>query len=70
MTFPISADMRAKIWPGAKLTDADKLLLREAVESDLRRLNRDLQDDQRLKSENMDSADLDLGSLGKGVLVT
>jgi len=67
-TFPIPKDMQ-ETWPGAKLTDAEKLLLREAVESDLRRLHRDLQDDQRLKVETMDSADLDLGSLGKGVVV-
>lgn len=68
-TFPMPKDMQ-EIWPGAKLTDADKLLLREAVESDLRRLNRDLQGDQTLKFESIDSADLDLGSLGRGVLVT
>lgn len=68
-TFPIPKDMQ-EIWPGASLADADKLLLREAVESDLRRLNRDLLDDQRLKFESIDSADVDLGSLGKGVLIT
>lgn len=68
-TFSIPADMH-ETWPGAKLNDVDSQLLRKAVESDLRRLNSDLQDDQRLKFESIDSADLDLGSLGKGVLVT
>lgn len=67
-TFPIP-DMQ-EAWPGAKLTDADKLLLRKAVESDLRKLEEEIQSGDRLKLGSVDSADLDLGSLGKGVIVT
>lgn len=68
-TFPIPKGMQG-IWPGAKLTDADKLLLRKAVETDLQEFDRDLPEDQRPKFESADTADLDLGSLGNGVLVT
>lgn len=68
-TFPIPKDMQ-EIWPGPKLTDADKLLLRKAVETDMREFDRVLQEDQRPKFESVDTAGLDLGSLGNGVLVT
>jgi hypothetical protein len=60
-TFPIPADMH-EAWPGAKLSGADKQLLRKAVTSDLR----DLQEESQ---STVDTAEIALGPLGKGVLV-
>jgi hypothetical protein len=62
-TFPIPGDMR-EIWPGAKLSEADKPLLQEAVNASLRDLH------QESKSPvDFDSAEIALGPLGKGVIV-
>lgn len=54
-------------WPGAKLNDAENQLLARAVQSDLRDLERDRS--QKTGSASVDSADLNLGKLGQGVLV-
>ena len=59
-TFPIPADMH-ETWSGAKLSEADKQLLQKAVNADLR----DLQESQ----STVDTAEIALGPLGKGVIV-
>jgi hypothetical protein len=64
-TFPIP-DMQ-EIWPGAKLDDAENQLLKKAVESDLHGIEKYC--DQQRPFESVDSADLDLEKLGRGVLV-
>ena len=65
-TFPIPADMH-ETWPGAKLNDAENQLLKKAVESDLRVMEKDC--DQKTPFESVNSADLNLGKLGHGILV-
>jgi len=65
-TFPIPKDMH-EIWPGAKLSDTDKQLLRKAVNADLRLFNEQYQ--SAYTFESVDTADIDLGTLGKGVIV-
>jgi hypothetical protein len=60
-TFPIPADMR-ETWSGAKLSEADKQLLQKAVNTDLR----DLQEESQ---STVDTAEIALGPLGKGVIV-
>ena len=65
-TFPIPRDIE-ETWPGAKLNDAENQLPERAVPSDLRDLERDCS--QKTASASVDSADLNLGKLGQGVLV-
>lgn len=67
-TFPISADMH-EIWPGVKLSDADTQLLRKAVESDLRDLDEEALAEKKNTFASVDTADLPLGELAKGVIV-
>lgn len=68
-TFPIPADMH-ETWPGAKLTGAEKLLLQKAVDADLRKLRGETQSVEKSMSEKFDSADVALGTLGNGVIVS
>jgi hypothetical protein len=49
-------------WSGAKLSEADKQLLQRTVNADLR----DLQEESQ---STVDTADIALGTLGKGVIV-
>ena len=67
-TFPMPEDMQ-EIWPGAKLSDADTQLLRKAVELDLRDLDEEAVAEKKTTFDSVDTADLPLGKLGKGVLV-
>jgi hypothetical protein len=60
-TFPIPADMH-ETWSGAKLSEAGKQLLQKAVNADLR----DLQEESE---STVDTAEIALGPLGKGVIV-
>jgi hypothetical protein len=61
-TFPIPTDMR-EIWPGAKLSEADKPLLQKTVNADVRDLH------EKSPPVDFDSAEIALGPLGKGVIV-
>jgi hypothetical protein len=67
-TFPIPADMH-EIWPGAKLTDADKQLLQKAAAPELHDENEDSRSGKKYSFESLDTADIALGTLGKGVIV-
>jgi len=60
-TFPIPADMH-DTWSGAKLSEAGKQLLQKAV-------NADLPDLQEESESTVDTAEIALGPLGKGVIV-
>jgi hypothetical protein len=60
-TFPIPTDMH-ETWSGAKLSEADKRLLQRAVNADLRDL-------QEKSQSTVDTAQIALGPLGKGVIV-
>jgi hypothetical protein len=60
-TFPIPGDMH-ETWPGAKLSEADKQLLQKALNADLRDLKEESQ-------SSVDTAEIALGRLGKGVIV-
>ena len=62
-TFPIPTDMH-ETWPGAKLSEADKQLLQRAVNVELR----DLQKESH-SPVDVDTAEIALGPLGKGVIV-
>lgn len=56
-----------KTWPDAVLTDSEKNLLREAVESNLRDLEKNCEEKSAFDSLNKTS--VALGTLGKGVIV-
>jgi hypothetical protein len=60
-TFPIPAHMH-ETWSGAKLSEADKQLLQKALNADLRVLQEEPQ-------STVDTAEIALGPLGKGVIV-
>jgi hypothetical protein len=60
-TFAIPADMH-ETWSGAKLGEAEKQLLQKAVNADLRDLQQESQ-------STVDTAEIALGPLGKGVIV-
>jgi hypothetical protein len=67
-TFPIPPDMH-ETWPGAKLTDADKQLLQKAVGPELRDEDEDSRSGKKYSFDSLDTADIALGTLGKGVMV-
>jgi hypothetical protein len=64
--FPIPQNMQER-WPGAGLSAADNKLLRKAVEFDLRDLDQYCEDKSNF--DRVDSAEIPLGKLGKGVIV-
>ena len=68
VTFPIPADMR-ETWPGAKLSDAEKQLLQRAVAPELYDEDEDSRSGKKYSFDSLDTADIALGSLGKGVIV-
>ena len=57
-----------KVWPDAVLSDSEKNLLKEAVEPDLRDLEKYCE--QKSTFESLDKTSIALGTLGKGVLVS
>jgi hypothetical protein len=56
-------------WPGAKLTDADKQLLEKAVGPELRDEDEDSRSGEKYSFDSLDTTDIALGTLGKGVMV-
>ncbi len=67
-TFPVPADMH-ETWPGAKLTGADKQLLQKAVAPELLDEDEDSRSGKKYSFDSLDTADIALGTLGKGVIV-
>lgn len=64
--FPIPTTMQ-KMFPGADLNDADTKLLRKSLEADLGSLDQECGDESL--SDSLALAGVDLGKLGKGVIV-
>jgi hypothetical protein len=58
-----------EIWPGAKLNDADTRLLRKAMAPDLSEQSDESQPNNKYTFDKVDSAVIDLGTVGKGVIV-
>jgi hypothetical protein len=68
-TFPIPADMRED-WPGATLNEADKGLLQRAMAAEIRNQgDEDPDSGKKYSFGSIDTADVALGKLGKGVIV-
>jgi hypothetical protein len=68
-TFPIPSNMH-ETWPGAKLNDADKQLLQQAVDADFRKLSEEADPGKNFEGAKFQSADISLGTLGSGVIVS
>jgi hypothetical protein len=67
--FPIPADMREE-WPGANLNEAEKGLLQRAMAADLRNQgDEDPDSGKKYSFSSIDTAEVALGKLGKGVIV-
>jgi hypothetical protein len=64
--FPIPEGLD-KAWPDAILSDSEKNLLREAVEPDLRDLEKHCV--EKSKFDNLNKTSVALGKLGKGIIV-
>lgn len=65
--FPIPA--MQEVWPGAKLNETNRRLLSRAIKADLRELEKISSSDKKSSFDDVDTTDISLGSLGKGVIV-
>lgn len=68
-TFPVPADMREE-WPGANLNEAEKGLLQRSMAAEIRNQgDEDPDSGKKYSFSSIDTADVALGKLGKGVIV-